>query len=90
MLFKSVIKKHQESFVADDEPRDYIDAFLVEHDGVLTEDKVEDLTANMTDMFLAGSETTSKTMSWVVLFMATHPDVQEKVKIIGIWQRFKL
>ena len=79
MLFQSVIKKHQDIFVADDEPKDYIDAFLVENNGILDENKVRDLTVNMTDMFIAGSETTSKTMSWVTLFMATHPDVQEKV-----------
>ncbi len=32
------------------------------------------------DLFIAGSETTSTTLNWAVLFMATHPRVQEKVQ----------
>jgi len=31
------------------------------------------------DIFTAGSETTSTTMSWLFLYMALHPDVQDKV-----------
>ena len=33
----------------------------------------------MSDMFLAGSETTATTLKWAVLYMATHPGVQQKV-----------
>jgi cytochrome P450 len=32
------------------------------------------------DLFLAGSETTSSTLKWAVLFMAKHQDIQKKVQ----------
>ncbi len=32
------------------------------------------------DIFIAGSETTSTTLSWAVLFMILNPDVQKKVQ----------
>ena len=31
------------------------------------------------DLFAAGSETTSTTMRWSLLFMAAYPDIQQKV-----------
>ncbi len=33
------------------------------------------------DLFLAGSETTTSTLKWVVLFMILYQDVQDKVKV---------
>ena len=33
----------------------------------------------ITDLFLAGSETTFSTLRWAILYMAAYPDVQEKV-----------
>ena len=30
------------------------------------------------DLFLAGSETTSTTLDWALLFMIEHPDIQRK------------
>jgi cytochrome P450 family 2 subfamily J len=32
------------------------------------------------DLFAAGSETTSTTLAWAVLFMILNPDVQDKVQ----------
>ena len=31
------------------------------------------------DLFLAGSETTTTTLRWSLLFMAAYPDIQQKV-----------
>lgn len=39
-----------------------------------------DLLVSIADLFGAGSETTSSTLRWVVLYMALHPDVQAKVQ----------
>ena len=33
----------------------------------------------MVDLFSAGSETTSTTLAWAVLYLILYPDVQEKV-----------
>uniref|UniRef100_A0A8C8W4Q0 Cytochrome P450 2J6-like n=1 Tax=Peromyscus maniculatus bairdii TaxID=230844 RepID=A0A8C8W4Q0_PERMB len=40
----------------------------------------ENLIFSTLDLFLAGSETTSTTLRWALLYMALYPDVQEKVQ----------
>ncbi len=37
------------------------------------------LTNILMDLFIAGGDTTSTTLSWALLFMILHPDIQEKV-----------
>lgn len=32
------------------------------------------------DLFVAGSDTTANTMTWCILFMQEHPDIQKKCK----------
>ncbi|KAL6486135.1 hypothetical protein MHYP_G00055270 [Metynnis hypsauchen] len=77
------IKKHKESLDPSD-PRDYIDAYLVE-----IEKRNSDPEAgfNMTtlvlatlDMFEAGTETTATTIRWGLLFMMKYPEIQKKVQ----------
>jgi long-chain fatty acid omega-monooxygenase len=34
----------------------------------------------MVDLFIAGTETTSTSLLWLILLLATHPDIQEKVQ----------
>jgi len=57
----------------------YIDMFLMEQKAnrgqYFTED---DLIINCQDLFIAGSETTSKTLSNAFLQMVLHPEVQIK------------
>ncbi|KAG9350977.1 hypothetical protein JZ751_024866, partial [Albula glossodonta] len=55
------------------EPRDYIDCFL-------SEMEKENLCFCTMDLFVAGSETTSTTLNWGLLFMINYPDIQEKVQ----------
>jgi hypothetical protein len=33
------------------------------------------------DLFIAGSKTTSTTLTWSVLYMARHPDIQQRVQV---------
>ena len=40
----------------------------------------ENLANTLSDLFQAGSETTSTTLTWAMLFMARYPSVQEKVQ----------
>ncbi|XP_072245933.1 cytochrome P450 2J6-like [Leuresthes tenuis] len=64
-------------------PRDYIDAFLIE----MEKHKESDLGFTETnlalcslDLFLAGTETTSTTLLWALVFLIKNPDVQERVQ----------
>ncbi|XP_032757863.1 cytochrome P450 2J3-like [Rattus rattus] len=65
------------------EPRDFIDAFLTEmakyQDKTTTSFNKENLIYSTLDLFFAGSETTSNTLRWALLYITTNPEVQEKV-----------
>ncbi|KAM7326769.1 hypothetical protein ACRRTK_013136 [Alexandromys fortis] len=66
-----------------DEPRDFIDAFLAEmtkHPEKTTSFSEENLICTTLDLFLAGTETTSTTLRWALLYMALYPEIQEKVQ----------
>ncbi|XP_062871968.1 cytochrome P450 2B4-like isoform X2 [Trichomycterus rosablanca] len=72
--------------------RDFIDAYLVEMDkNSLNEDSTfheENLVMSTSDLFLAGTETTSTTLRWGFIFMMTHPEVQERcheeiIRVLG-------
>ncbi|XP_041862605.1 cytochrome P450 2J4-like [Melanotaenia boesemani] len=63
-------------------PRDYIDTFRIE----MEKHKESDLGFTETnlvlcslDLFMAGTETTSTTLMWALIYLIKHPDVQDKV-----------
>ncbi|XP_041862226.1 cytochrome P450 2J4-like [Melanotaenia boesemani] len=75
------VDKHKED-LDHNNPRDYIDAFLIE----MEKHKESNLGFNETnlalcslDLFIAGTETTSTTLMWALVYLIKHPDVQEKV-----------
>ncbi|XP_075396058.1 cytochrome P450 2J2-like [Tenrec ecaudatus] len=79
-----IIEKHKEDWDPD-KPRDFIDAYLKE----MTKDTgnnttssfhEENLVCSTLDLFLAGTETTSTTLRWALLYMAIHPEIQERVQ----------
>lgn len=66
-------------------PRDFIDAYLsAMHRKLETKTKTTfaepQLRRTIQDLFITGSETMNTTMKWVMLFMALHPEVQQKVQ----------
>ncbi|KAJ8277866.1 hypothetical protein GJAV_G00081020 [Gymnothorax javanicus] len=65
-------------------PRDYIDCFLAEMEKWETDVDAgfheENLCFCTLDLFVAGTETTSTTLNWGLLFMMKYPDIQEKVQ----------
>ncbi|NXI43506.1 CP2DH protein, partial [Galbula dea] len=72
--------------------RDFTDAFLKEMEkGKEAEEKgfnYNNLRLVTADLFFAGSETTSTTLRWAILYMVLHPEIQSKVqaeidKVIG-------
>ena len=71
------IEKHQAE-LDEDNPKDYIDVFLMEKKRTNDPDfDADQLMMTINDMFLAGSDTTSSTLCWTVLFLSLHPDLQE-------------
>merc|ERR1712141_220767 len=88
-MFKQRIKEHQLEFNESDEPRDFIDVFLRQIELEKSEKgrgynmdtsnfHIEQLTTTLLDFFAAGSETTSTTLMWAIMFMALYPKVQDK------------
>nr|XP_021398104.1 cytochrome P450 2J2-like isoform X1 [Lonchura striata domestica]XP_021398122.1 cytochrome P450 2J2-like isoform X1 [Lonchura striata domestica]XP_021398129.1 cytochrome P450 2J2-like isoform X1 [Lonchura striata domestica] len=75
------INKHKEDWNPS-ECRDYIDSYLLEiskdHDSDTFQE--EHLIACSLDLMFAGTETTSSTLRWALLFMATHPEIQGRVQ----------
>ncbi|NXF85017.1 CP2DE protein, partial [Eubucco bourcierii] len=85
------INKHMETWDPD-HTRDFTDVFLKEmKKGKEAEENgftYDNLRLVAADLFGAGTETTSTTLRWAVLYMLLHPEVQRKVqddidKVIG-------
>ncbi|XP_052618668.1 cytochrome P450 2C27-like isoform X1 [Peromyscus californicus insignis] len=77
------IKEHQESLnVAN--PRDFIDYYLIkqkqENHNQQSEFTLEHLETTVTDLFAAGTETTSTTLRYALLLLLKHPHVTAKVQ----------
>ncbi|XP_043926828.1 cytochrome P450 2D4-like [Protopterus annectens] len=90
-LLSVFIKQHKETYDPS-EKRDFIDAFLAEMEKVKddpdTSFSEENLILTTVDLFFAGTDTTSTTLRWALLFMVLYPDIQNKIheeidKVIG-------
>ena len=84
-LMKKSIKEHEET-LDPNEPRDFTDKVLIEiarttdpTSSYYGEAGKEHLANTLMDMFIAGSETTSTTLTWAMLYMARYLVVLEKV-----------
>ncbi|XP_041790818.1 cytochrome P450 2J6-like [Chelmon rostratus] len=64
-------------------PRDYIDAFIIEmenHKETELGFTETNLALCSLDLFLAGTETTSTTLRWALVFLIKNPEIQGKVQ----------
>ena len=77
-IFKQ-IEEHEQTYDPE-HPRDYIDVYLNEiRKNVDTESFTKnDLAISMMDFLHAGTETSSTTLKWIVLFLTLYQDIQEK------------
>lgn len=82
-FIKIIIEEHREN-LDPSSPRDYIDSFLIE-----MEERKKDTEAGFdclnlcfcaVDLFIAGTETTTTTIHWGLLYMIYYPHIQEKVQ----------
>ncbi|NWH57559.1 CP2J6 protein, partial [Geococcyx californianus] len=74
---KEKIDKHKEDWNPS-ESRDFIDSYLQEiaKDNGSSIFQEEHLVACALDLLLAGTETTSTTIRWALLYMAVYPEIQ--------------
>ncbi|XP_068449181.1 cytochrome P450 2J6-like [Clinocottus analis] len=79
---RAEIERHK-SDPAPGDPRDYIDSFLMEEERNSSRElgfNDGNLVLCCLDLFLAGSETTSKTLQWGLVYLIRSPHIQDKVQ----------
>ncbi|XP_051737047.1 cytochrome P450 2B15 [Ctenopharyngodon idella] len=90
-FIRDEVKGHKET-LDPDSPRDFIDAYLLEIEKQKSnEDSTfheENLVMSTADLFLAGTDTTSTTIRWGLIFLIQNPDVQDRcheeiVRVLG-------
>uniref|UniRef100_A0A8C5MHY6 Cytochrome P450 2J2-like n=1 Tax=Leptobrachium leishanense TaxID=445787 RepID=A0A8C5MHY6_9ANUR len=88
-FLQRIVEEHKKTRTPG-EPRDYIDCYLEELDKSALQGEEDNnnkktfdnqnLSTCVADLFIAGTETTSATMEWSLLYMMAFPEVQEKCR----------
>ncbi|KAM6414518.1 cytochrome P450 2J4-like [Rhynochetos jubatus] len=82
-LTRREIRMHMERGIPD-ELQDFIDFYLAHIEKSKDEPRStyneDNMVYSINDLFLGGSETTSTTLNWGLLYMVANPDIQEKVQ----------
>lgn len=81
-FLRKEVQRHRQNFVQSDEPKDLLDSYLQEIDHHERDESStfieEQLLAVCLDLFLAGSETTNKSLGFAFLHMTLKPEIQDK------------
>jgi cytochrome P450 family 2 subfamily U polypeptide 1 len=77
-LLDDLIKKH-EADLNEEDPRDFLEHLLVMRKSASSHVDDMQIKVMASDSFLAGSDTSSTTIQWLIFFMAKYPQIQEKV-----------
>ncbi|XP_034967472.2 cytochrome P450 2U1 [Zootoca vivipara] len=83
-FLKTIITQHRETLDSQN-PRDFIDMYLLHADEERKIDSESSFTEDylffiIADLFIAGTDTTSNTLLWSLLYMSLHPQEQKKVQ----------
>lgn len=83
------LEQIRETFDHNEEPSNYIEAYLAQQ-ALQSDDKTTTFTdtqlvITMRDLYIAGTDTTSNTLCWALLYSALHPEYQERChkEIVG-------
>ncbi|XP_004446743.2 cytochrome P450 2J2-like [Dasypus novemcinctus] len=83
LFISHVIEEHKRDWNPA-ETRDFIDAYLKEiaknSGNAVSSFQEENLIYSTLDLFFAGTETTSTTLRWALLYLAMNPEIQDKVQ----------
>ena len=79
-LIDPVVAAHRRDFDPTAEPRDYIECFLLEQRSDPQRFTDETLVRSISDMFQAGSDTTSTTLRWAFCLLCARPEAQRRVQ----------
>ncbi|KAK2885269.1 hypothetical protein Q8A67_016106 [Cirrhinus molitorella] len=86
-FIRDAVKTHRET-LDPDSPRDFIDAYLLEiekqksnEDSTFHEDN---MIMSVSDLFFAGTDTTTTTIRWGLVFLIQNPDVQGLALSLGL------
>ena len=76
-----VVNRH-EAELDPSNPKDFIDVYLMEMNKQTTSEvefNEEELGSILLDFFQAGTETSSTTLKWIVLYLCVHQNVQDRL-----------
>ena len=74
------ITKHRETFDPN-QVRDYVDHYLIKESKNVSNDPAfskTNMLRSIVDLFQAGTETTSTTCRWIILYLIKYPEIQKK------------
>ncbi|XP_033007859.1 cytochrome P450 2J2-like isoform X2 [Lacerta agilis] len=79
---REIIEKHEEQQRNPSEPKDFIDAYLnqMAMEDAASSFHKDNLLQSTLDLFFAGTETSSTTLRWALLYMAIFPEIQARVQ----------
>ncbi|XP_042316229.1 cytochrome P450 2J6-like [Sceloporus undulatus] len=104
-FIKKEVENHKKKWAPHGEPQDFTDFYLAqihrEQMDSTTTFNEDNLVQVIADLFVAGTDTLAATLSWALLLMAIHPEIQAKVqkelqsaldpsKLVGYEDRKKL
>ncbi|XP_072041379.1 cytochrome P450 2J4-like [Amphiura filiformis] len=84
--FKTIVTNHKFQLASTNECNDFIDLYLKEIEKNQHQPEADDfiddkhLLALIDSLFLAGTETSSNTLGWCLLYMAENSDVQKRIQ----------